>query len=186
VTWISNHTALLALTVAAVAASLSLINTLLSRRYRRQDAYLRMHDLLTTPEMQRGRRLLYAIGRGGEIPVDDSPEYEAVNRVLAAHNNLAMYVRRGVIRKSWVLDAWHHTLRDLEPGVTTFINYRMGHHSWRVWTELEWLIAGAKSYQTNRPCCRTDGAVSATDKSEPPQSPAAAKPAVPRPGVKRL
>lgn len=52
--WFIDHTALLALVVAAIAAGLSLANTLLNRRYRRQDAYLRMHDLLTTPEIAVG------------------------------------------------------------------------------------------------------------------------------------
>jgi hypothetical protein len=160
--WISGHTAILALVVAATAAALSLANTLLNRRYRRQDAYLKMHDLLTEPEMQRGRRLVYAIGRSGKIPDYDSDEHLAVNRTLAAHNNLAMYVSKGVISKRWVLDGWHHTLQDLGPGATAYINHRGDFHAWRVWTELEELIAEAASYKTSRLCCHAAERVAAT------------------------
>jgi hypothetical protein len=156
--WVNDHTAILALVVAATAAGLSLANTLLNRRYRRQDAYLRMHDLLTTPDMSRGRRLVYAIGRGKAIPEYGTEDYDAVNRVLNAHNNLATYVRRGVIAKPWALDAWHHTLRDLAPGAKAFIDHRAQQHSWRLWTDLEQLISDAAGYNSRRPCCRTDAA----------------------------
>jgi hypothetical protein len=124
-----------------------------------------MHDLRTTPEMQRGRRLVYAIGRGGEIPAAGSDEYEAVNRVLAAHNNLAMYVRRGVINKSWVLDAWHHTLRDLRPGAVAFIDHRRETQSWRVWTDLERLMGDAERFRTKRPCCKDGHGLTGMDPS---------------------
>ena len=166
--WIGSHNAVIALGIAAIAASLSLTNTLLNRRYRRQDAYLKMHDVLTGPEIQRGRRLIYAIGRTGKIPDYDSDDHVNVNRTLAAHNNLATYIRRGVISKRWVLDGWHHTLRDLGPGAAAYINHRGEFHAWRVWTELEQLIADAALYKTDNPCCRTTE-TSATKISEPAQ-----------------
>jgi hypothetical protein len=167
--WISSHTAVVALVIAATAAALSLANTMLNRRYRRQDAFLKMHDFLTTPEMQRGRRLIYAIGRTGEIPDYDSDEHVAVNRALAGHNNLAVYVRRGVISRRWVLDAWHHTLRDLAPGAAAFINHRGELHAWRVWTELERLMVEAASYKIDEACCRgTDGPAAVEQQQLPP------------------
>jgi hypothetical protein len=117
--------------------------------------------------MQRGRRLVYTLGRGGPMPVEGSEDYELINRVLAAHNNMAMYVRRGVIRKDWALDGWHHTLLDLKPGATVYINERVARHSWRVWTDLENLFGEANSYRSGRPCCASPPRAEQTGHNRP-------------------
>jgi hypothetical protein len=151
--WIGSHNGILALAITALAATLSLANTMLNRRYRRQDAYLKMHDLLTTPEMQRGRKLVSQIGLTGKIPAPESDERAAVNRALVAHSNLAMFIHRGVISKRWVLGAWHHTLRDLNPGAAIYIDHRREVHGWGVYAELEQLIEDAVNYKSKEPCC---------------------------------
>jgi hypothetical protein len=168
--WIGSHNGIIALIIAALAAALSLTNTLLNRRYRRQDAYLKMHELLTDPEIQQGRRLISRIGRTGELPEIDSDEHIAISRTLVTHNNLAMFIRRGVISKRWVLDAWHHTLRELEAGTAVYISRRRQIHRWRVYSELEQLIADAVNYKSNQPCCQGDETFMAGTCQMPPLS----------------
>jgi hypothetical protein len=151
--WFSHNKDFFSLAIATIAVALSLTTVAMNRRQRKQDTFLRIHELLTSSDIQRGRHLTYDIGRTGVVPVDKE-DYATVNRALSTHNTVAMYVRRRVVSRRWVLDSWHHTLVDMKAGAQVFIEYRQTHqHAWSLWGDLQSLIAAAEQHRTNMPCC---------------------------------
>jgi hypothetical protein len=67
-------------------------------------------------------------------------------------------LRRKLIPEKWVLDSWHHSLRDIKPGYEKMVQYRQAtQHSWRPWVELDDLIGKAERYKTSLRCCEPAG-----------------------------
>ena len=48
------------------------------------------------------------------LPEQLSPEFYLLNRTLGIYDTLAMYVRRRVVPRRWVLDMWHHPLAGMQ------------------------------------------------------------------------
>ena len=144
--------------MSTLAISLSAWTVYVGRRSRRQDTFLRVHELLISPEAQRGRRLLYQMAETGKKPDDGSDDYAVMNRALSLYDTVGMYVRRNVIPQSWVLDAWHHPLRDIRAPYEAFVRHRQAdYHPWRPWLDLKDLVSRAENYRTSRPCCVAPG-----------------------------
>jgi hypothetical protein len=92
---------LLTALIGVVAIGLTTYTIGQTREQRRLDAFTRMHDLLTTEESQRGRRMLYAAADGGSWPERDSPEWDEMNRALSMLETLAMSSTRRLSIASW-------------------------------------------------------------------------------------
>lgn len=130
--------------VATLAVSLSFATVVFGRRQRRQDMFLRVHEMLIDVEMQRGRRLVYQSGRQGHLPPEDSDDFALISRTLSVHNTVAVYVRRRIVSQQWVLAGWQNTLCDLRKGTTLFVEYRQETYGWLVCPDLDSLISSAE------------------------------------------
>jgi hypothetical protein len=72
-----------------------------------------------------------------------------------------MYVRHGVVPRDWVLEAWHHPLREMRAGAEVLraaaaTDGTDGGNA-APWPELWELLAAADGYRSHHPCC-VDGA----------------------------
>ncbi len=82
-----------------------------------------------------------------------------MNRALAAYNAAGLYARRGIVPRAWILDAWHHPLRDIKSSAEAFLAFRQEHHrhhAWRVAVDLEQLLDDALRYRSKTGCCLLD------------------------------
>ena len=146
---------LIGIAIAAIAIILSLVTVLIQRRQQRHHAFQQIHDVLMTPEHQRGRWLMWDIARAGRLPDEGSPDYYLINRTLGMLNLLALYSQHGVIPRRWVLEVWHHPLQQMAPAVTLLVNDRITAANWRPWPQLDRLIQQAATYRSPEGCCQT-------------------------------
>jgi hypothetical protein len=66
--WFERSKELIGIAIAAVAVVLSLVTVLIQRRQQRHHAFQQIHDILMTPEHQRGRWLMWDVARTGRLP----------------------------------------------------------------------------------------------------------------------
>jgi hypothetical protein len=144
---------LIAIAIAVIAVALSLVTVLVQRRQQRQHAFQQIHDVLMTPEHQRGRWLMWDIADIGRLPGQGSPDYYLINRTLGMLDLLAHYARRGVVPRQWVLERWHHPLQQMATAVTLLVDERVAVAGWRPWPQLDWLIRAAATYRSSEGCC---------------------------------
>ncbi|GIH09151.1 hypothetical protein Rhe02_72180 [Rhizocola hellebori] len=144
---------ILNISIAALAVILSLVTVLIGRRQRQLDALMKVQDLLLGTDVQEGRRLLYQATREGELPADQA-RFDLANRALANFNTVAILVRRRVVPRNWLLEDWHHTLRQMRVGYDSVVAYwRRNAGSPNYWFDLGWLISAAEAYQSKLACC---------------------------------
>ena len=148
---------LIAIAVAAVAVVLSVTTVIIQRRQQQRDAYRHIQDVLMSEDIQRGRWMVIAIGLG-DLPFPErySADFYLLNRTLGIYDTLAMYVRRKVVPRAWVLDMWHHPLHRMLPGAEKLARrHRELGLTWTPWPELWSLLEQAKNYRTSLRCCTT-------------------------------
>jgi hypothetical protein len=156
--------------IAMVAVVLSLTTALIQKRQQQRDAYRQIQDVLMSEDIQRGRWMVISIGLG-DLPIPErfSGDFYLLNRTLGIYDTLAMYVRRKVVPRTWVLDMWHHPLRRMLPGAEMLARrHREIGLTWTPWPELWPLLERAKSYRTSLRCC-TDTGTSESEKAAPTQ-----------------
>jgi hypothetical protein len=70
--WIGRSKELISIAIATAAVVLTLLTVLIQRRQQRHHAFQQIHDVLMTPEHQRGRWLMWDVADGcwryGTIP----------------------------------------------------------------------------------------------------------------------
>ena len=159
---------MLSLIIATVAISLTLYTVIQNRNQRRSDSYFKTQEFLMRPDVHEGRSILYAVNSTGALPEDDVELMGKVYRSLATLNTAASLAYRKAIPLDWVLDFWHHNLREIEPGYKLAVKSR---ESWRPmpWPDLKRLIADAKSYRC--PACLSLSPQSAVETERPSMPP---------------
>jgi hypothetical protein len=177
--WFTENKDLLTAAVAVLGVGLALYAALTNRGQRRRDALYRIHDLLTSTDQQRGRRLLFGAARTGQFPDLDSDEYATMNRAIATLDAVGLYMRRRIVPRRWVLDIWHHPFTDIRPAAYAFIAYRRSTYNtgWRGGQGLEDLLDQASRYRTRRACCTEFEPDPGTGRSAPPPAPEPSQPA---------
>lgn len=152
--WVNTYKDLLGVVIATLAVGLSLSTVLVQRSQQRRDAYRYMHEQLISPEIQQGRRLLFDAGRSQQLPDDHSENFYLMNRAVGMYDTLGLYVRRKVVPRRWVLEVWHHSIRDSRAGAELLAAHRRTvHHSWSPWPHLWYLLGQAERYRSRLPCC---------------------------------
>jgi hypothetical protein len=158
----------LGIVIAAIAVGVSFATVLLGRRQRRQDMFIRVQEMLADEKMQTGRWLLYQGAVTENRVVRGTPEGGLVYRTIRVHSTVAMYVRRGLVPRQWVLEAWHHSLRNMRPGLTTYVAQQEDAAvRWYVASELMGLIEMAERYRSSLACCRNEAALQECGESMP-------------------
>ena len=91
--WLARNTDLVALFLAVVGLGVSLFTVWLSVRQARLDAYTRMHEMLVSSEIARGRRILFLAHDQGKLPEPGDADWDAINQSLAVYDTLAVYMQ---------------------------------------------------------------------------------------------
>ena len=158
---------LLSLIIATLAVGLSLTTVVLQRRQQQSEAYRGIYEVLMSEQLQRGRLLVSEISRPGDLPEDRSPDSYLIFRTLGWFDTLAMYHQRRVIPRRWVIEVWHHSLRDISPGAKVMRNDRLERgQDYLPWQYLWPLLDDAAHYQSRGLCCRPQDLAAAG--SQPP------------------
>jgi hypothetical protein len=102
------------------------------------------------PDIQDGRSILYAANSTGNLPENDTELMAKAYHSLATLNAVASLAYRGAVPVIWILDFWHHYLREIHAGFVLAVRSR---ESWRPmpWPDLKRLIFDAQHYQC--PAC---------------------------------
>jgi hypothetical protein len=149
----SNLISLVGAGIALIAVALSTVSLFTGRRERRLDAFFRVQDFLLNPDAQEGRYLLYEADRRGALP-KDREEFALIVRSLSNFNTVAVFARRGIVNRDWLLDVWHHSLAEMRLGFDSVVAYRRRNwHDRGAWPDLDQLIAAAAAYRCDLPCC---------------------------------
>lgn len=165
--WIGENKDLLALILAVVGVTVSLVTVRLSIRQARLNAYTCIHELLVSPEVARGRRLLFQASHAGKLPKPYDPGWDEINQSLAMYDTLGVYVRRRIVSKKLVLESWHHPLANIREPALAFLAHRRGQRVRNPWPSLLTLLDEAARYRSNAGCCVPD--------AEPTRSPSAGR-----------
>jgi len=162
--WFQASKDLVAVAIAALAVAVSLVTVILQRRQQQRAAYREIYSTLMSEDLHRGRRLINGISEDADIP-QDGPDSLLVYRTLGVFDNLAMYGRQRVVPRKWVLDVWHHPLREMRDGADIVKRdaQKRAERGGAVtpWPQL-WVLFGiAEMYCSRLPCCRRDGGLGA-------------------------
>lgn len=122
--------------VAVLPVAISLVALIVSgltyrdrRQQDRRDLFLKLHERLLEPELQRGRRLLHTKARtvrDVEALRDSSPdEYDLVNRAVAMSDVAAMYVARGYVDRDDFVGEWGVAYGRLWLAAEAFLEVRL-------------------------------------------------------------
>jgi hypothetical protein len=151
-----GSTGLLSLIIATLAVVLSLITVVLQRWQQKREAYRGIYEVLMSEPLQRGRWLISEIARPGDLPKDRSPDSYLIYRTLGWFDTLAMYHQHRVVPRRWVMEVWHHSLRDISTGAKVMRNDRLERgQDYVPWQYLWPLLDDAAHYQSRGLCCRS-------------------------------
>jgi hypothetical protein len=106
---------------------------------------MRLQESLARSDVQDERTILYKAGSRGTLPEDVS-DMALVIRSLATFNAVASMIHRGAVPADWMLQYWHHHLRELSAGFRMMVEARA---SWRPdpWPDLAQLLVLANEYR---------------------------------------
>jgi hypothetical protein len=155
--WSEQFKDVLGVALATLAIALSLLTVLLQRRQHQRDAYRQIYETLMSEALQRGRWLILDVADTGVMP-DDPADVRLVYRTLGTFDNLAMYVQHRVVPRSWVMDVWHHPLREMRRGAETVRTADLNHRRTSTyavpWPQLWRLFEQAETYRSDLACCK--------------------------------
>jgi hypothetical protein len=145
---------LLALAIATLAVVISLVTVVLQQRQQKRQAYRGLYEMLMSEQLQRGRWLIGDTGRTGKLPEDGTSEYYEIYRTLGVFEALAMYNERKVVPRAWVMEVWHHSLRDMKKGAQVMRDDRLKRgQNYRPWPNLWPLLDEADGYYNSDMLC---------------------------------
>jgi hypothetical protein len=159
--WFQASKDLIAITIAALAVVVSLITVILQRRQEQRAAYREIYTTLMSEDLHRGRWLINGISKTDDIPKDEL-DYRLIYRTLGVFDNLAMFARQRVVPLKWVLEVWHHPLRDMHKGANIIrqnakdAKDEKGGSAVSWWPQLWILLDKAEKYRSTLPCCPPD------------------------------
>jgi len=153
--WFGPFKDVLGVALATLAIGLSLLTVILQRRYQQRDAYRQVYETLMSDSLHRGRWMINEVAQKG-LP-DDPDDLRLIYRTLGTFDNLAMYVRHGVVPRTWVMEVWHHPLRELQTGAERVRAAQRSDVSASsglvAWPQLWELFKDAENYHSEMPCC---------------------------------
>jgi hypothetical protein len=155
VNWFQSSKDLLAIIIATAAVVVSLVTVTMQRRQGQRAAFREIYTTLMSDDLHRGRWLIYEISKTHIIPKDEK-DVRLIYRTLGVFNNMAMFARQKVVPLGWVLEVWHHPLRDMHDGADTIRQNVQVSPRASSWPELWILFERAQTYHSPLPCCPPD------------------------------
>ena len=134
--------------VATVALILSGLAVAVTRRSEQRQAFIQLHDLLTSAASQEGRRLLYTQLKTAddiERMYRKRPEkFDLVNRTVGLYNTLGVYVHEKYVPRGLALRLWGQAIAGQWRSIEGFLRWRRTTHSeTSKWDYLVWLAGEA-------------------------------------------
>src|SRR5262245_39982848 len=139
-----------------------------SRKQQQIDAFIRIHDLLTAEESQRGRRKLFAASRDESWPERAHADWDEINRTLSLLETLAMYMDKRIVNRKLARESWEQPFRLARGPAEQFMKLRGDDYD--VWPYLAKVFRKAEASQSPRP------AAAATTQADPREPAAAPEP----------
>ena len=134
----------IAISVTALVFSIFVFTE--NRRRDRRDMFLRLHELLYSDDLQRGRNTLFRkVTDETSVEQLDDQEYRDVIRVLGAYNALGLYIRKKYVNERDVLDTWSESSYRMWIRAQSVRDYREKNEGYRPWDNLE--LLGQKAQQ---------------------------------------
>jgi hypothetical protein len=155
--WFQHWKDLLTIAIALVAVVLSFVTVTMQRRQQQRAAHREIYSTLMSDDLHRGRWLINNITKIEDLPEKNGPDYRLIYRTLGVFDNLAMYERHKVIPHKWVLDVWHHPLRDMYRGANVIRRDTEEDRQVAAWPQLWTLFEQAATYRSKLSCCPRDG-----------------------------
>jgi hypothetical protein len=156
--WFQSSKDLIAIAIAALAVLVSLVTVIFQRRQEQRAAYREIYTTLMSEDLHQGRWLINNISKTHIIP-EDEVELRLIYRTLGVFDNMAMFTRRRVVPLKWVLEVWHHPLKDMRKGTDiirqNFIEVKYSSAA-TPWPQLWILLDKAQRYHSTLPCCPPD------------------------------
>lgn len=128
---------------AIFALALSIAAFAIARRSERRHLFVQIHELLTSPESQAGRRLLHDAKDTRELDrlrrKRDPKEYDRINRAVSQFNTLALYARHGYLPLEMAKLQWADTIVRSWPRIEAYLLWRReAHGAPALWEDLVW------------------------------------------------
>lgn len=143
-------TSALPIVVSMAALCVSLATFLFNRSRDRRDLFLKFHEKLIEPDLQKGRAILYAsvntVQDAESLRSTRPDDYALVNRALSMFDVLGIYVYRRYVDKDVVLEEWGPTLAKAWQCGQHFVEHRAQNQGFRVWPNLRRLGDEAQEY----------------------------------------
>jgi len=136
---------------SVVALGFSIYVFIDSRRRDRRDVFLKIHELLISNDLQRGRYLLFQrVTDEASVQKLSDQEYRDVNRALATYETLGLYLENGYVSKRDVMDIWAEAICRAWHVGQPFIAHRERNHGYRPWPHFEALARAAEANLASR------------------------------------
>jgi hypothetical protein len=116
---------MLSIVISSVAVIVSFISLFVSRRKDKRDIFLKLHELLVSPELQNGRRVLFQLhARVGRVEDLSEADYASANRALASLDIAGLYCHKKYVSEKEILDLWAPSLARMKYAAGPFLQHR--------------------------------------------------------------
>lgn len=156
--WFQSSKDLVAIAIAALAVVVSLVTVTSQRRQAQRAAYREIYTTLMSDDLHQGRWLIRNTSKTHVIPKDDL-EVRLIYRTLGVFDNMAMFARQRVVPLKWVLEGWHHPLKEIRDGANIIRQNMIDAKESSAaapWPQLWILLDKAQTYHSTLPCCLPD------------------------------
>jgi hypothetical protein len=151
--WFQDWKDLAGITIAALAVVVSFVTVLLQRRQQQRAAYREIYSTLMSEDLHRGRWLINNIKEIKDVQKKSELDLRLMYRTLGVFDNLAMYESQRVVPSKWVLDVWHHPLRQMHGGANIIRQEAENRGQTWAWPQLWTLFEKATDYHSTLACC---------------------------------
>lgn len=129
--------------LALVAVILSFCALVIAKRSERHQLFVRLHELMTSPDSQAGRRILHDLNTDEDITrlkKKRPGDFDLVNRAVGLYNTLGLYAKNGDLPLKKAKEHWGGTLLRSWPRIALFVKWRRTEHEApTLWPDLVWL-----------------------------------------------
>lgn len=137
--------------ISVTALTFSFFVFIESRQKDKRDVFLKMHQLMLSDEMAKGRYTLFnKVTDEESVDRLSDDEYRDINRALATYNALGLYVENKYVRERDVMDLWARALYRAWHTAAPFIAHRTRSQGYMPWQYFEILAHKAESELSRR------------------------------------
>jgi hypothetical protein len=138
-------TATVSIFISVAALVFSFLVFFDSRRKDKRDLFLKMHQLMISDDIARGRYLLFEkVADGDSVEQLTDGEYRDINRALATYNAMGLYVKNKYVRERDVMDLWANPIYRAWHTAQPFIAHRTQFQGYRPWRYFDILALKAE------------------------------------------